>query len=135
MNDLGERVCHNVGAIAACVPFLLRDELFEIPEYDCLGNQSLEPDLIIGILFLFPVCADQLRQFAEVLLCAEADLVGKATIGILKLREIGLREELGARKLGVKLLPIPNRAPTALIRELPTGALIEPLGFPVTFIP
>src|SRR6056297_1292753 len=103
MDELGNRVCHDVGSVAAFVPFRARNQLFGGTEDGSLCDHALEPELIERRAFSAPPLADVLGEFREVLLRAEAHDMRQAGPGVLELGEVGLREELGAWELGLKL--------------------------------
>ena len=75
--------------------------------------------------------ADMLGEFREVLLCTEAHDMRQARPGVLELGQVGLREELGAWKLGIELLALSDGPASAFVGILSPCALVEPFRVPI----
>src|SRR5207245_2595191 len=95
LDELRDRIRDNVCPISAIVPVLLGwNQLFEVPEHNCLGDDS--PEILVVELqrIALPLRNDVLAEEIEVLLGALAHLVRQLPPRILYLCKIGLGDDL-----------------------------------------
>src|SRR5690348_14421341 len=99
MRQPRDSVGHDLGPVAALVPWGLRDELLSGTEDDCSGDRPPEP--IIAVLhaaaLVLPLLCHPLREFSEALLRALACDVRLQDEAVFNFREVGLGNDLVAR--------------------------------------
>ena len=119
MKDLGHGIGHNVGSVAALIPWLPGHLRLKPSKHDRLRDQPLVPELVILGFAPRPGLADVLRKFCKVLLGSSRNDMGLTCRRELELCEVRLAEELRLREFQIELLLLGEREAGTSVDELP----------------